>query len=142
MKCFLTVAAVVVLGLPLWAEEAAHLGAVIYEKQCAECHGKTGEGVPGEFEGPLRGDRSIKSLTKLITKTMPEEAPETCVGADAEMVADFVYNAFYSPEASEKLGRGANARIELTRMTVGQYRNSVADLLGQFDRVRGCLPRR
>ena len=140
MKCFLTVAAVVVLGLPLWAEEAAHPGAVIYEKQCAECHGKTGEGVPGEFEGPLRGDRSIKSLTKLITKTMPEEAPEACVGADAEMVADFVYNAFYSPEASEKLGRGANARIELTRMTVGQYRNSVADLLGQFDPKTHSLP--
>lgn len=120
-------------GLAQGEPAPEHPGAVIYAKQCAECHGKTGEGVPDEFEDPLLGDRSIKSLAKLISKTMPEEEPKTCVGEDAEQVADFVYHAFYSPVARERLGRGPNARVEVTRLTVNQYRNVVADLVGRFD---------
>ena len=45
-----------------------HPGAVIYMAQCAECHGADGQGVPDEYEDPLMGDRSIKSLARLIER--------------------------------------------------------------------------
>ena len=55
-------------------------GAVIYKSQCAECHGSDGQGVPGEYDDPLMGDRSVKSLAKLIERTMPEQDESLCVG--------------------------------------------------------------
>ncbi|MDB6174087.1 MAG: cytochrome c [Chthoniobacteraceae bacterium] len=111
------------------AEEPVHPGARIYEKMCAECHGKNGEGVAEEYKEPLTGDRSLKSLTRRIAKTMPDDDPGACVGEDAAQVAAYIYDAFYSPAAQIRLHPPT---IDLARLTVPQYRTVAADLIGQF----------
>ena len=60
---------------------------------------------------------------------MPEDDPGTCTGPEAEKVAAYIYDAFYSRTAQ---ARNAPARVELARLTVRQYRNAVADLIGSF----------
>ncbi|MFT4547905.1 MAG: hypothetical protein ACI8XO_000198 [Verrucomicrobiales bacterium] len=112
---------------------AEHPGAIIYQRQCAECHGDRGQGVADEYDDPLTGDRSIKSLAQLIERTMPEQDESLCVGDDATSVAEFIHGAFYSAEAQKRLGFGSDVRIELSRRTVSQYRNAVADLIGSLD---------
>jgi len=67
----------------------------------------------------------------LIAKTMPEDDPGTCVGADAEHVAAYVYESFYS-KAAQARNKFQLPRIELSRLTVRQYRSAVADLIGSF----------
>jgi cytochrome c553 len=104
-------------------------GAMIYKNQCASCHGANGEGVPDKFDEPLTGDRSLEALTKKIERTMPEEDPDACVGEDAKQVAAYIYDAFYSPTAQARLNP---IEMDLTRLTISQYRTSVADLIGQF----------
>lgn len=108
-------------------------GAMIYRDLCARCHGTEGQGVDDEYDEPLHGDRSISSLARLIERTMPEDEPDHCVGDDARRVAEFIHREFYSPEARQARGRAP--RIELLRLTVPQYRNVVADLLGRFTPV-------
>ena len=107
------------------SEAAGRSGREIYRAHCARCHGGNGQGVPKVHKKPLTGNKSIAELTKVIAETMPEEKPELCVGDDAKKVARYIYNAFYSPKARAK----GPARIELARLTVPQYYNSVADLL-------------
>ncbi|MDA7880107.1 DUF1588 domain-containing protein [Mariniblastus sp.] len=104
-------------------------GAEIYRAQCAACHGNNGQGTAEHYSDPLRGDLALSQLEKLIVKTMPEEHPETCVGDDAKLVAAFVYDRFYSLEAQRKSNK---SRIELSRLTVRQLRESIVDLLGVF----------
>lgn len=108
------------------AAEKSLSGRGIYRKLCAKCHGGNGQGVPKINETPLTGNKSLAELTKVINDTMPEEKPEQCTGDDAKKVAKYIYNAFYSPKARSQ---GGAARIELARLTVPQYLNSVADLL-------------
>jgi hypothetical protein len=60
---------------------------------------------------------------------MPEDNPGTCTGDDAKNVAAYVYDTFYSPAAR---ARNKPARVELSRLTVNQYANVVADLIGSF----------
>ncbi|OWK39123.1 DUF1592 domain-containing protein [Fimbriiglobus ruber] len=103
-------------------------GEQIYRKQCLNCHGPAGEGSK-DYPHVLAGDRSVAQLAKLIAKTMPEDKPGSCVGADADAVATYIYDAFYSKTARE---RNRPARIELARLTVRQYRNAVADVIGAF----------
>ncbi|HEY2156907.1 MAG TPA: DUF1592 domain-containing protein [Isosphaeraceae bacterium] len=103
-------------------------GQRIYKEQCARCHGKAGEGSE-DYPRTLAGDKSVKQLAKLIAKTMPEDDPGTCTGDNADAVASYIYDAFYSKTAQE---RNRPARIELARLTVRQYRNAVADLIGSF----------
>ncbi|NBV87570.1 MAG: hypothetical protein EBS01_15170, partial [Verrucomicrobia bacterium] len=112
---------------PVKASE--HPGAAVYQKMCADCHGKQGEGVRGKYDDPLAGNRTMPALTRLIAKTMPEGKEGTCVGADAENVAAYIYEAFYSPAAQARL---RPVQESLSRLTVAQYQNSVADLLGHF----------
>ena len=111
------------------AESPAPSGALIYEKTCAECHGKKGEGVHGKYDEILAGNRSLTSLTRLISKTMPEGKEGTCVGPDAEAVAAYIFDAFYSPKAQARV---RPVQESLSRLTVAQYKNSVADLVGRF----------
>lgn len=111
------------------ASAADHPGRKIYLDKCASCHGKNGEGVRNEYADPLVGDRSLASLIRYIEKQMPEEKPETCVGEEAKQVSAYIYDAFYSPEAQL---RSNPPRVELTRLTVGQYRTTIADLIGSF----------
>ena len=73
---------------------------------------------------------------------MPKDAPKDkkCTGADAEQVAAYLYETFYSKAARD---RAKPPRIELSRLTVQQYRNAVADLIatfrppGRWDEQRG-----
>ncbi len=104
-------------------------GRAIYREQCVKCHGKNGEGVKNKYKDALYGDWSIEKLTRYIDKNMPDDDPEKCVGADAEAVARYINDAFYSPEAR---ARNKPPRIELVRLTNRQYVNTVADLLKTF----------
>lgn len=104
-------------------------GEAIYKEMCARCHGTTGQGTPKEYPRSLAGDKSLNQLAKLIARTMPDDDPGSCSAEDAEKVADYIYNAFYSRTAQ---ARNKPARIELARLTVRQYRNAVADLIGGF----------
>jgi cytochrome c553 len=104
-------------------------GEQIYRQTCASCHGATGEGTDEEYPHPLQGERSVTQLAKLIAKTMPKGAAKKCTGPDADKVAAYIYDAFYSPAAQ---ARNKPPRVELARLTVRQYRNAVADLIGTF----------
>ncbi len=104
-------------------------GAAIYRKLCAECHGARGEGVKGKFGEALHGEWSVEKLTRYIHKSMPEGAPEKCVGEDARAVAQHIYDDFYSPAAWTRLHP---VRVELVRLTNRQYAIAVADILKRF----------
>ncbi len=109
---------------------ALEKGEAIFRKLCLECHGEQGVGVDDKYKEPLYGDRSLASLTRRIERTMPEEEPELCVGDDAAAVATYIYRSFYSPQS--RAGQGT-VRAEMMRLTVGQFRNSLVDWLGQMD---------
>src|SRR5207244_9677236 len=118
-------------GLPgiTAAGPEARTGAQIYRQQCARCHGKMGEGTDENYPRPLAGERSVAQLVRLISKSMPKDMPQKCVGADAEKVGAYIHEAFYSKAAQ---ARNTRPRIELSRLTVRQYRHTVADLIGSF----------
>ncbi len=104
-------------------------GEQIYRQRCASCHGANGEGTADDYPHPLAGDRPVDKLARFIKKTMPADDPGSCSPEDAEKVAAYIYDAFYSPAAQ---ARNRPPRIELSRLTVRQYRNAVADLIGTF----------
>jgi len=114
------------------APAKVHPGKLIYQQKCASCHGPQGEGVADVHEMPLAGERPLAELAKVIDETMPEEEPELCQGKEAEQVAAYIFDAFYSPQARARLGRTESSRIELARLTARQHRNTVADLLATF----------
>ncbi len=111
------------------ASTPEHPGAAIYRKLCAECHGDKGQGVPDKYDEPLHGNRTVEALAKRIARTMPEDHVGACVGEDAAQVAGFIHEAFYSPQAQARL---KPPEFDLARLTNGQYRTSVADLVGRF----------
>jgi mono/diheme cytochrome c family protein len=111
------------------ADPADLPGAKIFQKMCSACHGKNGEGVPDKYDEPLQGNRSVESLAKRIARTMPDDDVGACVGEDAKLVSKYIFEAFYSPAAQARI---RPAEIDLARLTVEQYRNSVADLVGRF----------
>ena len=104
-------------------------GAAIYISQCASCHGEKGEGGTKQYPEPLAGDASRKELAKLISDTMPEDDPESCVGEDATAVAAYVFDQFYSDAAQV---RNRPPRIGMARLTGPQLRQSLADLYSHF----------
>lgn len=114
-------------GVSLFAAERT--GEVVYREMCASCHGANGEGTPKEYPEPLLGDKSVKELAIVIAKTMPENKPQKCSREDAELVAAYIHNAFYSPLAQARI---KPARVALSRLTVRQYRESIADLFAEF----------
>jgi mono/diheme cytochrome c family protein len=109
-------------------------GEQVYRKQCASCHGANGEGAKA-YPRPLAGDKPLPQLTKVIVKTMPEDDPGSLPAAEFEAVSKYVFDSFYSKEAR---ARNPLPRIELSHLTVRQYRNAVADLVGSF---RGPAPK-
>lgn len=121
----------------LTAAEHSTAGRDIYRQQCASCHGPSGEGVKGKFEGALQGDRTLESLTRYIDRAMPDEDPDLCVGDDAAAVARYIYDAFYSREARI---RNQQPRVELVRLTNRQYVNTVADLVKHFTGTDAAIP--
>ncbi|HMP18364.1 MAG TPA: c-type cytochrome, partial [Gemmatales bacterium] len=102
-------------------------GQLLYQKQCLRCHGAQGEGVKKKYEAALEGDKSVQELTRQIQKTMPEDAPESLTLEEAEQVARYIHDAFYSRIARE---RNRPARIDLSRLTVRQFKLAVADVIG------------
>jgi len=110
------------------SDELIH-GRQIYKSQCAECHGAKGKGVVGVHENPLHGTKSLKELIDYINESMPEAEPELCRGEDAADVARYIFESFYSIEARAE---NEPARVELARLTVRQYENTLADLLASF----------
>ncbi len=111
------------------AQTTQRTGAAIYTELCVSCHGDSGQGVAGKYDESLYGEKSVAALARYIDRTMPEEAPEKCVGEDAHAVAQYIFDAFYSPAARARLHP---PRIELAHLTVRQMRESTADLLGTF----------
>ncbi|QDU89855.1 PA14 domain protein [Pirellulimonas nuda] len=106
------------------------VGAAAFADKCAACHGADGQGESGAFESPLAGDLSVAELTRVIERTMPEGSPEDCVGEEAEAIAGYVFESFYSPAARARAGHAP--RIVISRLTVPQHRNALADLVGRF----------
>ena len=104
-------------------------GEAIYQAKCASCHGKNGDGKSDSYPHPLVGDKSIGELTEYVSKTMPEDKPGTCIGDEARLVSQFIHGAFYSVTAQ---ARNKPVRVELSRLTVRQYRNAIADLIGSI----------
>jgi hypothetical protein len=129
----LRLTAALALWLPLAVAPASAAvaagGEQIYRERCASCHGAKGEGTLEEYPHPLVGEKSVGQLTRLIAKTMPADDPGTITGPEAEKVAAFIHETFYSKAAQV---RNKPARVELARLTVRQYRNAVADLIGTF----------
>ena len=128
------------LTLPLNSHADDPPGAALYRDQCARCHGAHGEGSE-DHKKPLVGDRSVDQLTKFIAKTMPEDDPGSVSPEAAAQIAAYIHDAFYSPIAQARI---KPARIELSRLTVRQFRNAAADLFtpflgdeGTWDHARG-----
>lgn len=133
----LFVASLLVSPRSVQGERREQTGEQAFRKQCASCHGVKGEGAKG-YPKPLTGTQSVGALAKFIAKTMPP-GPKKCSAEDARKVAAYLYDAFYSPIAQE---RNRPARIELSRLTVRQYRNALADLAGGFRRAAPMDERR
>ena len=108
---------------------APRAGEVVYRDDCMRCHGPVGQGVAGKSDEPLVGEKSVASLAKYIVREMPESDPGSLSLADATASAEYIHKAFYSAEAR---ARNHPPRIELAHLTVRQYRESVADLLGSL----------
>ena len=121
-----TLAALLVSNGFASAEDSA--GELLYRQKCATCHGQSGEGSK-RHKQPLIGDRAVPQLAKLIQQTMPEDRPGTLSLEDSTRIAAYVHDAFYSEAARE---RNQPPRVELARLTVRQYRNAVADVIGSF----------
>jgi cytochrome c553 len=116
------------------ADPSRNVGEAIYSAKCRSCHGKLGEGVKGKHEVPLMGDLTTNELARLISETMPEDKPGTCIGDEAQAVAAFVYQRFYSEAAQV---RNRPPRIGLARLTASQMRQTLADLYASVDGVSG-----
>jgi cytochrome c553 len=103
-------------------------GEQIYKQTCARCHGAAGEGTK-KAPQPLIGDKSVAQLAVVIDRTMPEDDPDKLDAAGSRKVAQYVFDAFYSPAAQARI---KPPRIDLSHLTVNQYRNAVADVVAGF----------
>ncbi|MCP4510969.1 MAG: DUF1592 domain-containing protein [Fuerstiella sp.] len=112
-------------------DEGLQRGARIFADQCAGCHGKNGGGTADNYSARLFGDKPTIDLAEVIAATMPEDEAELCTGDDAVAVAEWMQSAFYSPEAQARINP---PQTKLSRLTVAQYRNCVADLVESFTR--------
>ncbi len=130
LKPLLSIAALSLLPLPTGVADPV-AGKEVFVTQCARCHGDRGQGTEEFHPEPLIGDRSMAQLAALIAETMPQDTDEKCTPEDAAKVAAYIYGEFYSPEAQV---RNKPPRVELSRLTVRQYQNAVADLVGSFRR--------
>ena len=131
--CNVMPAALAIAVFACWHACAAdHPGLAIYKEHCGRCHGDAGVGTT-DVPDPLFGDLSVNQLAAYIDETMPEDDPSKVTGPEAQQVAEYIHGAFYSAVARD---RNRPARVDLSRLTVRQYRNVVADLVASF-RGRG-----
>ena len=113
---------------PLCAADPA-AGKVVYQRHCASCHGRQGEGTAEHYPKELTGERSIPQLARFIAKSMPPDEPGTLTEEHAQQVAAYIHGAFYSLEAQH--GRRP-PRIETSHLTGRQYAHLLADLMVSF----------
>ena len=123
----ISLAAALLLAIPCAAADLT--GEQIYRKQCASCHGPNGEGTKDDYPHPLAGNRSVRPARTPDRQDDAQGRSRDVHGDDADKVAAYIYDAFYSKAARE---RNKPPRIELSRLTVRQYRNAVADLIASF----------
>ena len=71
-------------------------GEQIYQQKCASCHGACRRRHEGALPQAARRRPSAAQLAQLIAETMPKDDPGTCTGADADKVAAYIHDAFYS----------------------------------------------
>ncbi len=135
---FLLAMLICLISIPASADDIP-TGEQIYRQKCAACHGAAGEGVADMYDDPLYGDRPLAEVIKIIDETMPDEKASECTGEEARRVGEYIYQAFYTTAARAK---HAPPRIELARLTVPQYQNVVADLVGSFISSRAISDRR
>jgi hypothetical protein len=121
-------------ALAPFAHAADHPGKAIYTQHCASCHGNDGQGVDGEYDEPLIGTRNFEGLLKKIDNTMPEDDPDVVNGEQARQVTEYVYQMFYSAEAQ---ARNQKPEVDLLRLTIPQFRNSVMDVFGRLQHGPG-----
>lgn len=129
----LVLIAAAILSGPLPLPAADHPGRAVYDQHCVRCHGTDGAGT-ADVPDPLVGDRSVNQLADSIEETMPQDDPSLVTGEAARQVAEYIHGAFYSAVARD---RNHPPRVAFSRLTVRQYRNTVADLIGSF---RGLTP--
>ena len=103
-------------------------GEAIYLRHCQRCHGEHGAGTE-QVPQALVGERSVGQLAAIIDETMPEDDPELVSAEESRQVAEWIHAAFYSPLARD---RNRPARVDLSRLTVGQHRGAIADLVAGF----------
>lgn len=115
---------------------AREAGRRIYASRCASCHGAKGEGTK-LYAKPLTGSRALPDLARFIHQAMPP-GPRVLPTPEATKVAAYIYDAFYSPIAQARV---RPARVALSRLTVRQFRNAVADLIGSFRAPASLDPR-
>lgn len=123
------IGSVLTIGAARGADGTAESGQEIYTRLCVRCHGAQGEGVQGFCERKLQGSYELADLVQIVDESMPEDDPDQCTGDDARKVAQYLFETFYRPAAA---GTVAPPRVELSRLTVRQYEQSIADLLGTF----------
>lgn len=110
-------------------EPTESTGDRIYRARCIKCHGENGQGTVEHYPSVLAGDRSIPQLVELISRSMPPDSEQKCVGEEAENVATYIFNAFYSPQTRS---RQPAPSLRLNRLTARQYRHAIADLMTSF----------
>ena len=112
-----------------FAAPEVHPGKALYQKLCAECHGDKGQGVEDEYDEALTGEKSLEALARQIDRTMPEDDPDKTTPEDSKLIAEYIYDLFYSPTAQARLNPPEK---ELSRLTIDQFRNSVMDVIDRF----------
>ncbi len=115
----------VIAGMALANEEQ---GLSLFNEHCSSCHGLQGEGSEA-YPDPLLGNLSINQLAHYIDKTMPDGDPSQVTGKDANLIAETIHSSFYSVIAQEK---NKPQRLDLSRLTVRQMQESLADIIGSF----------
>ncbi|HEY2587251.1 MAG TPA: DUF1592 domain-containing protein [Tepidisphaeraceae bacterium] len=114
-------------GSIAWGEQVES-GQAVFKEECARCHGPRGEGTRKTTRA-LVGEKSPFQLFEQVKQTMPDDDPGSCTDDEYRKVAAYIYDAFYSADAQARLHP---PRVVLSHLTVGQYRSSVADLIGAF----------
>src|SRR5262245_47272800 len=122
----LSVCALVLGPVAVRAEEPT--GEQIYKQMCVRCHGASGEGTK-KAPQPLFGDKSVAQLAAVIDRTMPEDDPDLLDAAGSKKVAQYIYDQFYSPAAQARI---KPPKLALSHLTVGQYRQAIADAVASF----------
>lgn len=102
-------------------------GKILYEQQCAGCHGINGDGQGALFEG-LIGCNYCNNLDQLATKietTMPSQDPALCDAECAAKTAVYVLEQFNAPKPADPI-EPSKARAWL--LSASEYRATLTQL--------------